>query len=68
MPQYPFNDLGPVDEHDDAQGGAAADALERVDFGHFLNQPRRVGFAPVVDQTLAYSISFRFRCGPLTGR
>jgi len=49
MSENPFNDIGIVDEGDDAQGAAAVAALERVDLVDFLNQPGKVGLATGVD-------------------
>ncbi len=34
-----------IDERDDAQGGTALGALERIDLVHLLNQPGPVGLA-----------------------
>ena len=55
MSENPLNDIGIVDEGDDAQGGAEAGALERVDFVDFLNQPGPVGFAAGVDRRVVDS-------------
>ena len=44
-----LNDIGIVNERDDAHRGAAVGTLERIDLVDFLNQPGPVGFAPGVD-------------------
>ena len=50
----PFDDLGIVNERDDAHRGTAVAALERVDLVDFLNQPGPVGSAPSVDRSGIY--------------
>lgn len=49
VPEDPLDDIGVVDERDDAHRGAAAGTIERVDLVNVLNQLGRVGFAPCVD-------------------
>ena len=44
----PCDDIGIVDERDDAHGGAAVGALERIDLVNFLNQPGPAGFTPTI--------------------
>ena len=44
--QDPLDDIGIVDQCNDAHRGAAVGALERIDFVHLLNQPGPIGLAP----------------------
>lgn len=46
----PFDDIGVVDERDDAHRGAAVGTLERIDLVNFLNQSGPAGFVPGVDR------------------
>ncbi len=48
VPEDAFDDIGVVDERDDAHGGAAANAFERIDRVIFLHQPCPAGIAPGV--------------------
>ena len=41
-----FDDIGIVDECDDAHSGTAVGTFERIDHVDFLNQPGPVGLAP----------------------
>jgi len=50
VPEDPFDDIGVVDERDDAHRGAAVGTLERIDLVNFLNQPGPAGFVPGVDR------------------
>lgn len=47
MLKQAFDDIGVVDDTDEAQSGAAVDAPKRIDIGNFPNQPRPVSLAPV---------------------
>jgi len=51
MLKQAFDDFGIVNEGDDAQGGTAVDALQRVHFVDFPNEPRPGSLAPVVGNT-----------------
>ena len=52
MLEDPCDDVGLLDERDDAHGGAAITTLERIDLVHFLNQAGPVGLAAGVGRRI----------------
>ena len=65
MFQDPLNDILFLDQGDDAHGGAAVGALERIDLIDLLNQSGPIGLAPCIDESPVDAIRqrlYRRRC------